>query len=79
MKTGNIKLLIFMRIILIVTMQRYNAGDIPELPCSDGSTGAPCKRSIQDKNVLYENKLLGVARIRQVTLGTNVNWYPVKS
>ena len=45
---------------------RYNAGDIPELACPDGTTGAPCKRSVQDKNVLYDNKLLGVARIRQV-------------
>ena len=62
-----------MSIIVILIILRYNAGDIPELPCSDGSTGAPCKRSIQDKNVLYENKLLGVARIRQVTLGINVN------
>jgi len=46
----------------------YNAGDIPELACPDGTTGAPCKRSVQDKNVLYDNKLLGVARIRQLRL-----------
>ena len=43
----------------------YNDGDMPEMPCPDGSTGA-CPRSQDDRGVLYDNKLLGVPRIRQL-------------
>ena len=43
----------------------YNDGDRPEFPCKDGGTGK-CKRSLEDDGVLYDNKLLGVPRIRQL-------------
>ena len=48
----------------------YNTGDTA-LPCPDGSRGAPCKRSPDDNNVLYDNKLLGVPRFRQLRLTNN--------
>ena len=43
----------------------YNDGDNDLFPCPDGKT-EKCQRSDEDKGVLYDNKLLGVPRLRQV-------------
>ena len=44
----------------------YNDGDNPMFPCPDGSTGGPCERNEEDANMLYDNKMLGVPRLRQL-------------
>ena len=59
--------------------RRYNTGELG-MPCpgvkpedcklmSDGqsSCDGPCKRGPEDANMLYENKLLGVPRLRSDT------------
>ncbi|XP_023329307.1 polycystic kidney disease 2-like 1 protein [Eurytemora carolleeae] len=45
----------------------YNQGDDRNFICPGGEeTGGPCETSPSDRNVLFENKLLGLARLRQL-------------
>ena len=43
----------------------YNSGDLG-IPCPDGSTTGSCVRTQADKNFLYENRMLGVPRLRML-------------
>ena len=46
----------------------YNDGDSELFSCPDGRNATKCERLDEDKGVLYDNKLLGVPRLRQVQL-----------
>ena len=43
----------------------YNSGELG-IPCPDGSTTGSCVRTQADKNFLYENRMLGVPRLRML-------------
>ena len=43
----------------------YNDGGNPLFPCIDGSNGA-CPRIQDDVGILFDNKMLGVPRLRQL-------------
>ncbi len=48
----------------------YNTGDPnTNIRCPDGSLATkPCNVSAADRNIMYENRVLGLPRIRQVRM-----------